>query len=89
MTMPNYIAQAIKSDLGTDALAQILKAYELIECLEFILVRFWIFGHECEYYPGTEPLLLRQVETDKEFETFDQLLEEINGKPIHHTTVRA
>jgi hypothetical protein len=89
MTMPNYIAQAIKSDLGTDALAQILKAYEVEEYGDFVLVRFWVSGHECEYYPGTEPLLLRQVETDKEFTSFDQLLEEINGKPIHHTTVRA
>jgi hypothetical protein len=41
------------------------------------LVQFWLYGQECEYYFDTEPILLRQVEADKEFTTFDQLIKEI------------
>jgi len=43
-------------------------------------VYFWIRGHECAWGIDTNPVLLMQLETDKEFSDFTDLLEEICGK---------
>lgn len=43
-------------------------------------VWFWIQGQECAWGIDTDPVLLIQTETDKEFQTFTDLLEEICGK---------
>jgi len=80
------IAANIEIVLGLDALTYIRNSFEVIELPDFTIIRFWLLGHECEYYPDTDPILLRQVETDKEFVTFEQLLEEIH-EPIHSPTV--
>jgi hypothetical protein len=80
--MPKHIADSIAADLGLEALTYISKAYELLDIPGFAVVRFWLFGHECEYYLHTEPALLYQVETDKEFTTFNQLLEELTDGAI-------
>lgn len=60
--------------LGADALSRIQAGDPyVIDTGTFQLVQFWLYGHECEYYFNTEPVLLRQVETDQEFLTFNQL----------------
>jgi hypothetical protein len=42
---------------------------------------FWLRGQECAWGIDTDPVLLIQLETDKEFLTFHDLLEEIRGEP--------
>ena len=44
-------------------------------------VYFWVLGQECAWGIDTDPVLLIQLETDKEFLTFHDLLEEISGEP--------
>jgi len=44
-------------------------------------VYFWVLGQECAWGINTNPVLLMQLETDKEFLTFHDLLEEISGEP--------
>jgi len=43
-------------------------------------VYFWICGQECAWGIDTDPILLMQIESDKEFESFTALLEEIRGE---------
>ena len=42
---------------------------------------FWLRGQECAWGINTNPVLLMQLETDKEFTNFSDLLEEISGEP--------
>lgn len=44
-------------------------------------VYFWICGQECAWGIDTNPVLLMQIESDKEFSAFPELLQEIYGKP--------
>ena len=68
----------ILQTLGYSALLKIQDGNPQVIDLGYVqLVQFWLYGQECEYYFDTEPILLRQVETDKEFATFDQLIKEI------------
>lgn len=77
------IASDILQTLGYEALKTIEEGSpQLIDCVEFQVLQFWYRGQECEYYPFTEPVLLRQVETDKEFPNFTVLMEEINGSVL-------
>jgi hypothetical protein len=43
-------------------------------------VWFWIDGQECAWGIDTAPVLLMQLESEKEFSTFTELLEEIRGE---------
>ena len=76
--MTQQQTQDILQALGQHALETIKKGKpEIVDCGLFQVVNFWVNGQECEYFFDTEPPLLRQVEADKEFNTFDQLLEEV------------
>jgi hypothetical protein len=59
---------------------------KVIYCGELEFVSFWLYGQECEYHFHTDPPLLMQVETGKEFTGFNQLLEEVR-EPHHIPTV--
>lgn len=68
----------ILQTLGHSALQQIQAGNPQVIDLGYVqLVQFWLYGQECEYYFDTEPILLRQVEADKEFTSFDSLTYEI------------
>jgi hypothetical protein len=76
--MTDQQAQDILQTLGHNALKTIKKGNpEIVNCGLFQVVNFWVNGQECEYFFDTEPPLLRQVESDKEFTNFNQLLSEI------------
>lgn len=85
--MPDHLQSAIQQQLGREALRCILQGFEVLDLPSFSVVRFWVHGHECEYYLDTDPPLLLQVETDKEFTTFNQLLEEITDGAIPCPTI--
>jgi hypothetical protein len=71
--------QDILQTLGHNALETIKKSSpQVVDCGLFKLVNFWVSGQECEYFFDTEPPLLRQVETDKEFANFNQLIQELS-----------
>lgn len=78
--MPITIRYEIVKTLGENALQAIEDGHPtIIDCGDFQVVKFWYRGQECEFYPLTLPVLLRQVETDKEFIDFNQLQEAIDG----------
>lgn len=65
----------ILTNLGNDALHEIIVGSpEIVPEIDAVV--FWYRGLECEYYFDTSPPLLRIVESDKEFTSFDQLTEE-------------
>ncbi len=69
----------IKNELGEDALASILVGNpRIIDCIDFLLVEFTFNGFNCEYYPDTDPILLREVDGDREFESFEALKEALS-----------
>lgn len=69
-------SQDILQALGKDALNAIKNGNpEHVPDLDLIV--FWYRGLECEYYFQTEPVLLRLVEAEMEFNSFDDLVEEI------------
>lgn len=86
--MNQYLQSHIQETLGQEALHQILNSGEVVPLPGGFVIGFWVYGHQCEYYPHTFPPLLRQVETDKEFTSYQQLLEElIDGQPHHPPAV--
>lgn len=40
-------------------------------------VFFWVYSQECCWGIDTDPVLLMQIEGDREFETFDELITEL------------
>ncbi len=74
------IADSIKTEiqdqLGEDALASIIVGNpQIIDCTDFLVVDFTFNGFNCEYYPDTDPILLREVDGDREFVSFEDLQE--------------
>lgn len=70
------IKTAIQDQLGDSALASILIGNpQTIDCSDFLLVEFTFNGFNCEYYPDTDPILLREVDGDREFASFEDLQE--------------
>ena len=79
MTIPIETQQTIKAELGEDALKVILKGSPKLEYFfNFELLFFTVKGKECEYLLGSDPTHLYMGEEDKEFVSFEDLLNEIN-----------
>lgn len=88
MMLPTRIKQAIAFRVGTQALNTILQG----DPQHFILevdgedveaVNFWYLGQECDLYL-IDPYIIRQVETDKTFHSYQDLIEEITNGEIEN-----
>ncbi len=70
------IKAEIQAQLGDNALTSILVGNpQIIDYSDFLLVEFTVNGFNCEYYPDTDPILLREVDGDREFASFEDLQE--------------
>lgn len=79
--MTKTIQNLIKKQLGKEALKTIMEGSpEFIGNELYGQVIFCYQGQECEYYLDTSHPLIRQVEADKEFTDFQDLLDEIDGE---------
>lgn len=84
--IPPHIKQAIAMRLGTEALNTILqgdpKHFVLeVDGQDVEAVNFWYHGQECDLYL-IDPYIIRQVEADKTFYSYQDLIEEINDGQI-------